>query len=188
MPPCPIVQLTGAVPPPDGRDLLEVVRGVARVGGGPAHVFYAPMILHDAQTAAAIRRQADIAEAFALVPSVTMAVVAIGAWGPGLSTIYDAITPAERTALAELGVCAELAGVFIGADGRPVETPLDSRMIVTPGPVLERIPLVLSVAFGVAKRDAVCAAIRGEMVHGLVTHASLARAMLNHADGQAGGP
>src|ERR1700728_2378662 len=26
MPPCPIVQLTGAVPPPDGRDLLELVR------------------------------------------------------------------------------------------------------------------------------------------------------------------
>src|SRR3984957_17467662 len=28
LPPCPIVQLTGAVPPPDGRDLLELVRGV----------------------------------------------------------------------------------------------------------------------------------------------------------------
>ena len=69
--PCPIVQLTGAVPPPDGRDLLDLVRGVARIGGGPAHVFYAPMLLDDAQTAAAIRRQGDIAEAFALVPSVT---------------------------------------------------------------------------------------------------------------------
>jgi hypothetical protein len=34
MPPCPIVQLTGAVPPPDGRDLLHLVRGVARIGGG----------------------------------------------------------------------------------------------------------------------------------------------------------
>ena len=33
-PPCPIVQLTGAVPPPDGRDLLDLVRSVARVGGG----------------------------------------------------------------------------------------------------------------------------------------------------------
>ena len=53
----------------DGRDLLDLVRSVARVGGGPAHVFYAPMILDDAQTAAAIRRQGDIAEAFALVPS-----------------------------------------------------------------------------------------------------------------------
>ena len=152
---------------------------MARVGGGPAHVFYAPMILDDAQTAEAIRRQGDIAGAFALLPSVTIAVVAIGAWTPGLSTIYDAVTPDEREALAALGVCAELAGVFVGADGRPVPTPLDGRMIVTPGPVLERIPFVLSVAYGVAKSPAVCAAIRGRLVHGLVTHASLAREMLS---------
>src|SRR6202046_1701879 len=179
IPPCPIVQLTGAVPPPDGRDLLDLVRSVARVGGGPAHVFYAPMLLDDAQTAAAIRRQGDIAEAFALVPSVTIAVVAIGAWAPGLSTIYDAITPAERDAIAARGVCAEVAGVFIGEDGRPVPTPLDSRMIVTPGPALERIPFVLAVAYDAAKSHAVRAAIRGGMVHGLVTHASLARALLS---------
>jgi DNA-binding transcriptional regulator LsrR (DeoR family) len=179
MPPCPIVQLTGAVPPPEGRDLLDLVHSVARIGGGPAHVFYAPMILDDAQSAAAIRRQADIAEAFALVPSVTMAMVAIGAWAPGLSTIYDAITPAERNAISRLGVCAELAGVFIGENGKPVATPLDSRMIVTPGPVIERIPFVLAVAYGVSKANAVYAAIRGEMVHGLVTHTSLARALLD---------
>jgi DNA-binding transcriptional regulator LsrR (DeoR family) len=185
MPPCPIVQLTGAVPPPDGRDLLDLVRSVARIGGGPAHVFYAPMILNDARSAAAIRRQADIAGAFALVPSVTMAVVAIGAWAPGLSTIYDAITPAERDALAQLGVCAEVAGVFIGEDGRPIGTPLDSRMIVTPGPALERIPFVLLVAHGVAKNASVSAAIRGGMVHGLVTHASLARSLLSLADQEA---
>jgi DNA-binding transcriptional regulator LsrR (DeoR family) len=178
IPPCPIVQLTGAVPPPDGRDVLDLVRGVARIGGGPAHVFYAPMLLNDARAAAAIRRQADIAEAFALVPSVTMALVAIGAWGPGLSTIYDALTPAERQVISRLGVCAEMAGVFLGKDGRPVATPLDSRMIVTPGPALERIPFVLSVAYGVSKSAAVCAAIRGGMVHGLVTHTSLARALL----------
>ncbi len=182
MPPCPIVQLTGAVPPPDGRDVLDLVRSVARIGGGPAHVFYAPMILDDAQSAATIRRQADIAGAFALVPSVTMALVAIGAWAPGLSTIYDAITAAEREAISQLGVFAELAGVFIGEDGLPVETPLDSRMIVTPAPQLERIPCVLSVAYGVSKTPAVRAAIRGGMVHGLVTHASLARTLLSRAD------
>ncbi len=178
LPPCPIVQMTGAVPPPDGRDLLELVRGVARIGGGPAHVFYAPMLLDDAQTAAAIRRQGDIAEAFALVPKVTIAVVAIGAWGPGLSTIYDAITPAEREALAALGVHAEVAGVFIGADGSPRVTPLDSRMIVTPGPLFTLVPFVLAVAYDPAKSSAVRAAIRGGLVHGLVTHTSLARALL----------
>ena len=97
MPPCPIVQLTGAVPPPDGRDLLHLVRGVASIGGGTAHVFYAPMILHDAETAAAIRRQADVADAMALVPSVTIAMVAIGAWAPGLLTILTRAVPMSAT-------------------------------------------------------------------------------------------
>ena len=183
LPPCPIVQLTGAVPPPDGRDLLELVRGVARVGGGTAHVFYAPMLVDDAATATAIRRQSDIAEAFALIPSVTIAVVSIGAWEPGLSTIYDAITPAERAALAAAGVRAELAGVFIGADGRPLATPLDGRMIVAPVPLFTRIPLVLGVAYDAAKCAAVLAAIGGGLVHGLVTHTSLARGLLALAAG-----
>jgi DNA-binding transcriptional regulator LsrR (DeoR family) len=188
IPPCPIVQLTGAVPPPDGRDLLDLVRSVARLGGGPAHVFYAPMILDDAQTAEAMRRQGDIAGAFALVPSVTIAVVAIGAWAPGLSTVYDAVSPAERDALASLGVCAEVAGVFVGQDGRSVATPLDRRMIVTPGSALERIPFVLAVAYGVAKSPAVRAAIRGGLIHGLVTHARLARTLLSLADQRDGSP
>ena len=186
-PPCPIVQLTGAVPPPDGRDLLDLVRSVARIGGGPAHVFYAPMLLDDPQTANAIRRQGDIAGALALVPSVTTAVVAIGAWAPGLSTIYDAVTPAERSALATLGVRGEVAGVFIREDGALVPTPLDDRMIVTPGTMLLRIPFVLSVAYGVAKSQAVHAAIRGRFVHGLVTHASLARSLLDLADRERAG-
>ena len=183
MPPCPIVQLTGAVPPPDGRDLLDLVRSVARVSGGPAHVFYAPMIVDDASTAEAIRRQADVAGAFALVPSVTITMVAIGAWGPGLSTIYDALGADEREAIARLGVCAEMAGVFLGEAGRPVPTPLDSRMIVTPGTAIATMPCVIAVAYGVSKCAAVQAAIRGGMIHGLVTHTSLARALLGQAPG-----
>jgi DNA-binding transcriptional regulator LsrR (DeoR family) len=181
MPPCPIVQMTGAVPPPRGRDLLDLVRSVARIGGGPAHVFYAPMIVDNAETATAIRRQADVAGAFALVPSVTITMLAIGAWGPGLSTIYDAFNEAERDAIARLGVRAEMAGVFLGDDGRPVETELDSRMIVTPGSALAKIPCVIAVAYGVAKTAAVRAAIRGRMIHGLITHTSLARALLSQA-------
>jgi DNA-binding transcriptional regulator LsrR (DeoR family) len=181
LPPCPIVQLTGAVPPPDGRDLLDLVRSVARIGGGTAHVFYAPMIVDDAQTAIAICRQADVADALALVPSVTIAMVAIGAWAPGLSTVYDACSPAERDDIARLGACAEMAGVFLAEDGRLVETALDSRMIVTPGPALASIPSVIAVAYGVSKALAVRAGIRAGMIQGLVTHTSLARALLGLA-------
>jgi DNA-binding transcriptional regulator LsrR (DeoR family) len=180
-PPCPIVQLTGAVPHPDGSDLLDLVRGVARVGGGRAHVFYAPMIVGDQETAAVIRRQPDVADAFALVPSVTIAMLSIGAWAPGLSTIYDSLTPAERDAMARLGVHTDMGGAFFDRHGNPVTTPLDDRMIVTPGPVLAAIPTVLAVAYDVAKSSAVLAVVRGKIVDGLVTHTSLARALLGEA-------
>jgi DNA-binding transcriptional regulator LsrR (DeoR family) len=180
-PPCPIVQLTGAVPQPDGSDLLELVRRVARIGGGRAHVFYAPMIAADAQTAAAIRRQGDVAGALELVPSVTIAMLSIGGWGPGLSTIYDSITQAERDELAALGVRTDMGGAFFDSTGTPIATPLDGRMIVTSGSALARIPTVLAVAYGVAKSTAVLAVLRGKIVDGLVTHASLARALLDRA-------
>jgi DNA-binding transcriptional regulator LsrR (DeoR family) len=72
-----------------------------------------------------------------------------------------------------------MAGVFLGQDGHPVPTPLDSRMIVTPGPELARIPSVMAVAYGVSKSAAVRAALRGGLIHGLVTHTSLARDLLN---------
>jgi DNA-binding transcriptional regulator LsrR (DeoR family) len=54
-------------------------------------------------------------------------------------------------------------------------------MIVTPGEVLAKIPSVIAVAYGVPRVAAVRAAIRGGMIHGLVTHASLARALLSGA-------
>jgi len=60
-----------------------------------------------------------------------------------------------------------------------VPTPLDSRMIVTPASLFTRIPFVLGVAFDAAKSPAVLAAIRGGLVHGLVTHTDLARRLLS---------
>src|ERR1700727_959101 len=164
-PPCPIVQLTGAVPQPDGSDLLDLVRGVARVGGGRAHVFYAPMIVADPDTAAAIRRQPDVADAFALVPSVTIAMLSVGAWSPGLSTIYDALTPAERDAMAGMGGHTDIGGAFFDASGVPLATPLDSRMIVTPGPVLASIPNVLAVAYDVGKCSSVLSVMQGKVIN-----------------------
>jgi len=42
IPPCPIVQLPGRWPPPDGRDLLDLVRSVA-ASRRPGARLYAPM-------------------------------------------------------------------------------------------------------------------------------------------------
>ena len=176
---CPIVQMTGAISRPDASDVLELVRRVARAGGGPAHVFYAPMIVEDTATAKSLRRQPDIARALAMIEKVTVAVVGIGAWQPGQSTIYDSATEADRASNAQHGVVAEVSGVFVAADGRTLSPPLSRRTICPTGAQLEAIPNVLAVAYGVDKVDGVRSVLNGSVVNGLVTHTSLAEALLD---------
>ena len=183
---CPVVQLTGALSGPDGSDVLELVRRVAQANGGTPHVFYAPLVAPDAASARALRRQPDVARAAELATRVTVAVVGIGAWEAGTSTIFDMLDDDARARAKALGTVGEISGALIDAHGRPVSTPLTRRIIGVTGEQLARIDTVISVAYGAAKADAVGAALRGGLVNGLVTHSGLARALLENAARTAG--
>jgi DNA-binding transcriptional regulator LsrR (DeoR family) len=177
-----VVQLTGALSRPDVDDSsIELVRDVARIANCPAYRFYAPMIVHDGLTATALRNNPEIARAFALFPEVTKAVVAVGGWNPPASTVYDALSPAERKALVRRGVHADVSGVLLDADGGPVHTPLTDRMICIDAGDLRRIPEVIALAYGPEKASATRAAIQGGYVKGIVTHTSMAKALLSWA-------
>ncbi len=180
--PCKVVQLTGALSRADVDDSsVDLVRDVARVGGGPAYYFYAPLIVPDAQTATVLKRQAEVARAVKLYPSVTKAVVAVGSWNPPASTIYEAVSPAERKALVQLGVHADLSGVLLNAEGKPVTAPLASRMVCMGADTLRAVPEVLALAYGVEKAAAVAAAVRGGFLSGIVCDRRLAEALLASA-------
>ena len=157
---------------------IELVRDIARISGGPAYYFYAPMLVPDRMTAAVLRQQPEVARAFEHFPTVTKAVVGIGGWRPPASTVYDAISPSERTALLDHGVYADVSGVLLDAEGSPVEIPPTDRMIRIGADDLRRIPEVIALAYGPEKAPAARAAIKGGFVSGLVTHASFAHALL----------
>lgn len=173
-----VVQLTGALSGPDGSDVLGLVRRVARAGGGIPHVYYAPLVVSDASIAATLRRQPDVGRAADMIRDVTVAVVGIGAWAPGMSTIYDTVEPVDRTNTAQRGVVGEISGVLIDAVGAGVSAPLSRRIIGVSADELARVPLVLAVAYGEAKAEAVRAALLGGFVHGLITHSGLTRRLL----------
>ena len=180
LPPCPVVQLTGALSRPDvDVSSIELVRDIARIGGGPAYFFYAPMLVPDKMTAAVLRRQPEVARAFERFPSVTKAVVGVGGWRPPASTVYDALGASERKALLDHGVAADVSGVLLKADGRAVDIPPTDRMIRISAEELRRIPEVIALTYGPEKAPAAQAAIRGGFVTGLVTHTSFARALLS---------
>jgi DNA-binding transcriptional regulator LsrR (DeoR family) len=175
----PVIQLTGALARPDMDDnSVDLVRQAARASGGPAYFFHAPLVVPNAATARAMRKQPEIARAFARFCSVTKAVVGVGLWAPGQSTIYDAAEERDRRVLSRLGTCADISGVTIDAEGRPVHAGLTERMIGISAAEMQAVPEVIAIAYGVAKAPAVRAAIRSGIIGGLITHTTLATAIL----------
>jgi DNA-binding transcriptional regulator LsrR (DeoR family) len=180
LPGTPVVQLTGALSLPGEPDTsVDVVRAVAGRSGGVAHVFYAPLTVPDAATARALRQQPEVARAFAQLPFVTKAVGGLGLWEAGSSTLYDTASDEDRRALRDLGVCADISGVFLSAEGEPVPTELADRMILLSAAEMRAIPEVLVIPYGLAKAPALRAALRSGLVGGVVTHSGLARAVLD---------
>jgi DNA-binding transcriptional regulator LsrR (DeoR family) len=180
--PCPVVQLTGALSRPDVEEsAVELVRDVARISGGPALYFYAPMIVPDAATAQALRTQPEVARAYSRFPDVTKAVVGVGAWEEGQSTVADALTDGERREHYLAGVRAETCGLQLDAEGNPVVTSLTDRLIGIDAAQLRAVPEVIAIVYGAAKAGAAHAAVRGGYVNSLVTHDAIARALLKLA-------
>jgi DNA-binding transcriptional regulator LsrR (DeoR family) len=178
LPECDVVQLTGALSLPNDDGSVELVRDLARRSNGRGYFYYAPMVVPDAATARVLRTQPDIARAIGRYPDLTKAVIGVGAWQRGLSTVVSALTDQEWRQMYDLGVRSELSGVQIDGDGNPVTTPLSDRVIGIDAGQLRAVPDVIAVAYGSPKVDAVRAGIRGGFITSLVTHAAMASGLL----------
>lgn len=179
MPPCAVVQLTGALSRPDvDESSIELVRDVARTTGGPAYYFYAPMIVPEAQTAESLRMQPEVASAMARWDELTKAIVTVGAWKRGHSTVVDAVGAAESERVRAAGVVCEIAGMQLDAAGNQVVTSLSERVIGIDSARMRRVPEIIAIAYGTEKVAAVMAGVKGHLMTTLITHVSLARALL----------
>ncbi len=182
LPQIPVVQLSGALNLPEmGSSPVDIVRDAARISGGPAHLFYAPLVASDADSAAMLRRQPGVAAAFDHIRDVTVAVVGIGLWSAGQSTIYDLASDEERDSLARAGAVGEISGSFIDADGDPVSGALPERIISIGVKGLREIREVVGLVTGAHRQPVVSAAVRAGLVSSLVTDTGLARRLLAHA-------
>jgi DNA-binding transcriptional regulator LsrR (DeoR family) len=178
---CDVVQLTGALPLPGDASPIELVRDVARGSDGEAFFFYAPMMLPDAATAEVLRTQPEIARAVARFADVTKAVVGVGAWEQGQSTVADAVPEHERREMYERGVRAEVSSIQIDAEGKPVTTALTERLVGIGAEQLRAVPDVIAIVYGSRKAAAVHAALRSDFVTSVVTHTALAGELLERA-------
>jgi DNA-binding transcriptional regulator LsrR (DeoR family) len=183
LPTCTIVQLCGVVQHAVGEEQnVELVRRAAHNVGGTAVTFYAPLVVPDPGTAATLRRDPGIAEALRRCGRLSVAVIAVGQWAPGESTVHDALPARQRTQFAKRGAVAESCGILVAGDGRPLPDGLQKRTIAATEAQLRRAGDVVALATGAHRTAAVRALTRSGLVTTLITHRAVAERLL-HLEG-----
>lgn len=175
---CAVVQITGAVSRVDAWDVMEAVRRFTRAGGGPAYLYYAPMVCPEGAGPKIYRKQPDFVRCQQLFGKLTICAIGIGAWGAGLSTVYEAASEHDREIARTAGACAEVVGFLLDREGHRLQTPLDDRMVGISEGELRSVPTRIGIAFDVRKNEAVRATLKSGLINGIVIDRSLAEAVL----------
>jgi len=116
LPPVPDRQLTES--PARSAQARRPDPSVVAVSHGLHFPVYAPLVVSDATTASALRRQPE-SRPRVQWKSVSVAMVAVGSWDEEGSQLYPALTDADRQALNGLGVVSEMCSILFDADGHP---------------------------------------------------------------------
>ncbi len=177
LPDCDLVQLAGALPVPGSRSSIDLIRTLGEVTQGKTWPIWAPLVVENAATAESLKRQPEISQALVKADSLDLAMVALGGWRAGISTVWDRVDNATRLAGVEAGAVGECSGRLISADGQAVRTQLDECVIAVTLEQLRHTPHVVVVAQGAARADAVRAAIRAGIVGTLIIDEDLAWAL-----------
>ncbi|WP_423920176.1 sugar-binding transcriptional regulator [Frigoribacterium sp. 2-23] len=177
LPTCTLVQLAGALQVPGSGTLPQVI---SNLGASPEITtlpIHAPLVVDKASTARDLMGQPEIAEALHRADTLDLAVVAIGAWRRGESSVWEKVSDADREAADSAGAVGEISGRLFDAEGRAVSTPLDERLIGVRFDQLARTPQVIAVAHGAGRAPAVLAACRAGFITHLIVDSTLSEAL-----------
>ncbi len=178
-----IVQLSGFIAGDLDSSPIEVAQQIARRSGGDIYPIFAPLYAPDIETAEGLRNHPDIKSAMALFPSVSTALLSVGAWDPPDTRVLGALAPADLANALSRGCFADIAGILVKEDGSQVDPEFQKRCITLTYEQLRGIPRTLAVAGGSKKAGAVRAVARAGLINELVTDHTLALEIVGGAGG-----
>lgn len=122
-----------------------------------------------------------VRETMDLFGSITLAIVGIGAVEPSelLARSGNIFSSRELADLAEAGAVGDISLRFFDANGRPVKTPLDERVIGLPLEDLKKVGRVIALAGGAKKAAAIAGALRVGVIDMLVTDKFTAQRLID---------
>ncbi|NDY92919.1 sugar-binding transcriptional regulator [Ideonella livida] len=172
------VSLLGSLTRSSAANPFDVIARLAERTGGECFFLPVPFIADSQADAEVLRAQRGVQQVFGLIRDCQLCVVGVGDLGPNahLQRTHS-VTAAERQALIDAGAVGEVAGRFVTAEGRMVDSEMNGRAV---GASLEdlRGREVLAVAGGTYKAGAIRAVLRSGVLTALIVDEATARQVL----------
>jgi DNA-binding transcriptional regulator LsrR (DeoR family) len=176
MPTCAFVQLSGAIATDQDVEGPRLLAGLQARAVWP---LWAPLVVNDA---VALRPSPEIQATLEHAHDLDVAVVAVGRWKEGFSTVWDRVPPGgQRTAL-RAGAVAEISGRLLDAQGKAVDSPVENMIVAATLEQMAGARHTIAVSHGAERAVAALAAVRGGLVDTLVCDLDLHEALVELLD------
>lgn len=166
-------------------DAAALARGLAQKLGGDVVYLSSPLVADTVESAAVLRTQRDIARALDAARQADLALVGIGDLDPVSSGFVRTglLSTTELEALRCDGAAGDIAWRIFDQAGHLHPCDFNQRVIGLSLDDLTGIPIVMAVAAGIHKADAIRAALQSGALHTLVTDDRTAAMVVRGAAG-----
>jgi DNA-binding transcriptional regulator LsrR (DeoR family) len=173
-----IVSLTGNIAPDGSAAFYSVIFTMADVVKARHFPMTLPVIATSAAERELLHQQAMIGGTLALAARADIAFVGVGDLGPNAPLYEDGfVTRAELAALQQAGAVGEIAGWAFDNSGKLIDGLTNSRVASAPLPAISECR-VIAIGKGPRKLAGLAAAVKGQLINGLITDEWTAGRML----------
>lgn len=175
------VQLFGGVGNPGAEaHAARLTQRFAELTGASPTFLLAPGIATSVESRDALLQDRFVSQALSGLDEVTLALVGIGALEPSslLQSSGNIFSEGELALLGRRGAVGDICLRFYDADGRPVTSDVDRRVIGVTLDQLKAVERCVGVAGGERKYEAIRGALRGRWINVLITDRVTAERLL----------
>lgn len=167
-----VVQTLGGMGDPAVQThATQLTTRLAKLTGAEAHLLSTPGVAQSREAKLVLLSDAYVRETMALFDKITLGIVGIGAIEPSslLARSGNVFSPRELAEIDEAGGVGDISLRFFDADGRPIKTQLDDRVIGITLDELSKVDRVIALAGGQSKTEAIRGALRTGVIDVLIT-------------------
>jgi DNA-binding transcriptional regulator LsrR (DeoR family) len=176
-----VVQMIGGLGMPEAEvHATSLCRRLTQLLNSRLTLLHAPGVVDNQLVTQAILSDSHMQEVLGLFERINVAYVGVGSPTPDSVVMRDGtiIRQKDLNTLLANGAVGDIVLRYFDAQGRPVHSDLDERVIGISLEQLKRIPRVVGVTGGPQKHEVIYGALRGRLINILITDEHSARYLL----------